>query len=222
MILVMNKKYHWLIVLGLIALPFAYAFYLYPSLPSRIPIHFNIKGEADGWGSPESIFLGPAIMSFVSLFVFFIISNIKYLDPKRYADTNTDDYAVLGLGIVIFLSILSLSILYSVVNESLRDGKFVFVLVGLLFSGLGLYFNKVKQNYFVGLRLPWTLEDVANWNATHQFASKFWLIGGILISLIAILLKGVILLLVFFSIVLLMVFFPVMYSYRFFKKMKNK
>jgi uncharacterized membrane protein len=222
MIFVMNRKYNWLFVLVLIAIPFAYAFYLYPSLPSRIPIHFNLKGEADGWGSPGSIFLGPAIMGCVSLFVFFIISNVKYLDPKRYADTNTDDYAVLGLGVVIFLSILSLSILYSVVNESLRDGKFVFVLVGLLFCGLGLYFKKVKQNYFVGLRLPWTLEDENNWNATHQFASKFWVIGGILISLFAILLKGVMLLFTFFSIVLLMVFFPVMYSYRFFKKTNNK
>lgn len=217
----MKKNTYWWLVLCLVALPFGYAFYLYPSLPERIPVHFNIKGEADGWGSPESIFLGPSIMGFVSLFVFFVISNVKYLDPKRYGDANTDDYGVLGLGIVIFISILSLSILYSIVNESLRDGKFVFVLVGLLFSGLGLYFKKVKQNYFVGLRLPWTLEDEANWNATHQFASKFWVLGGILISLCAILFKGGILLIVFFSILMLMLFFPVVYSYRFFKKTKT-
>ena len=115
----MNRKYNWLFVLGLIALPFAYAFYLYPSLPSRIPIHFNIKGEADGWGSPVSIFLSPTIMGLTSLFVYFIFANIKKLDPIRYADANADNYAALGLGVVLFLSLLSLSILYGTVHESL-------------------------------------------------------------------------------------------------------
>jgi uncharacterized membrane protein len=218
----MNKKYYWLPVLGLIALPFGYAFYLYPSLPNSIPIHFNIKGEADGWGSPESIFLGPAILGFTSLFVYFIFANIKKIDPKRYADADASNYTTIGLGVVVFLSILSLSILYGTINESLRDGRFVFLLVGLFFSAFGLYMPKLKQNYFVGIRLPWTLEDASNWEATHQYAGKFWLIGGILIALFALLLNGVIQLVVFFSIVFLIVIIPVIFSYRFFKKTKGK
>jgi uncharacterized membrane protein len=222
MILVMNKKYEWLFVLVFIALPFAYAFYLYPSLPLRIPIHFNIKGEADGWGSPESIFLSPAIMGLTSLFVYFIFANIKKLDPMRYADANADNYAAVGLGVVLFLSLLSLSILYGTVNESLRDGRFVFLLIGLFFSAFGLYMPKLKQNYFVGMRLPWTLSDADNWEATHRYAGKFWTIGGLLIALFALLLDGIAQMVVFFSIVFLVVIFPVIFSYRLFKKTKNK
>jgi len=217
----MNKRFYWLFVMGLIALPFAYAFYLYPSLPASIPIHFNIKGEADGWGSPESIFLGPAIMGFTSLFVFFIFSNITKLDPKRYADANPANYLALGLAIVLFMTILSLSIIYSTVNESLRDGRFVFLLIGLAFSAFGVYMPKLKQNYFVGMRLPWTLEDVANWEATHQFSGKVWAIGGLLMSLCALLLNGVTQLIVFFIILFIIIILPVIYSYRFFKQSKK-
>ena len=220
MIFVMKQSFYWLVVLGLLALPFGYAFYLYPSLPERIPIHFNIKGEVDGWGSPESIFLSPAIMGLTSLFVFFIFSNITKLDPKRYKDANPANYLALGLGVVIFMCLISLSILYATVNESLRDGKFAFLLIGLAFSAFGLYMPKLKQNYFVGMRLPWTLENVANWEATHQYAGKIWAIGGLLIALCAILFDGVIQMIIFFSLVFLIVILPIIFSYRFFKKSK--
>ena len=217
----MKKSFYWFFVLGLIALPFAYALYLYPSLPARIPIHFNIKGEVDGWSSRESIFLMPFIMGFTSLFQFFIVTNITKLDPKRYADANPENYIALGLGIVIFITLISLSILYATVNESLRDGKFVFILIGLGFSALGLYVPRLKQNYFVGLRLPWTLEDVANWEASHRFSGKVWAIGGLLLALCAILFDGITQMVIFFSIVFLIVIFPIIFSYRFFKKSKK-
>jgi len=221
MILVMKKSFYWVFVLGLIALPFGYALYLYPTLPARIPIHFNIKGEVDGWGSAESIFLSPAIMGLTSLFVFFIFSNITKLDPKRYADANPENYLALGLGVVIFMCLLSVSILYGTVNESLRDGKFVFLLIGLGFSAFGLYMPKLKQNYFVGMRLPWTLENKANWDATHLFAGKVWAIGGLIVALCAIFFNGITQMVIFFSLVFIIVILPVIFSYRFFKKSKK-
>lgn len=214
----MKKGFYWVFVLVLIALPFAYALYLYPSLPAQIPIHFNIKGEADGWGAKESIFLMPSIMGFVSLFVFFIFTNIKQLDPKRYADADPANYLALGLAVVIFLCLLSLFILHSIVNVEIRSVSVVFVMVGIAFSLFGLYMPKVKQNYFVGLRLPWTLDNEDNWNATHQYAGKMWAIGGVLMALSALFFEGAILLIVFFSLVFLIVILPVIFSYHFFKK----
>lgn len=217
----MKKSFYWFLVLGLIALPFGYALYLYPTLAERIPIHFNIKGEVDGWGSKESIFLMPFIMGFTSLFVFFIFANIKKLDPKRYADADPANYLALGLGVVMFLSLLSLFILYSIVHQNLRGGTGIFVLVGIAFLAFGLYMPKVKQNYFVGLRLPWTLEDESNWNATHRFAGRLWTIGGFLMAASALMFEGGIQLVIFFLVVAIIVFVPIVFSYRFFKKTRN-
>ena len=72
-------KKQLIIAIGLILLPFAYAFYLYPTLPYKIPMHFNMNGEVDGWGSREGIYLLPSIMGFVSIFVFLMMAKAKVM-----------------------------------------------------------------------------------------------------------------------------------------------
>ncbi len=49
---------------------------------------------------------------------------------------------------------------------------------GLLFIVLGNYMPKFRQNSFMGIRVKWTLESEANWNATHRFGGKIWVAGG--------------------------------------------
>ena len=101
------------IALALIAIPFAYAAYVYPSLPATIPTHFNYKGEADGFGGKDSIFLGPGILGVVSLFTFFLVSNIKNLDPKRVKEEDDGMFKKFALLMVAFLSMLGLIITIS-------------------------------------------------------------------------------------------------------------
>jgi len=53
-------------------------------------------------------------------------------------------------------------------------------LLGFAFAGMGIYMPKLKQNYYAGFKLPWTLESEENWNATHRLAGKIWPVGGLL------------------------------------------
>jgi len=52
------------------------------------------------------------------------------------------------------------------------------MLVSMLIIILGAYMPKCKQNYTIGIKLPWTLHDEENWNKTHKFAGMVWVIGG--------------------------------------------
>lgn len=214
----MKKNISLIYALLILAVPFGYAIYLYPNLPEIIPTHFNIKGEADGFGSRETIFLLPSIMGFVGLFVYLLLTNIKFIDPKRYHEVDDWIFKNFAFGIVLFLACLSISILYMITHPGIPFEKILFILMGLGFALMGWYFPKVKQNYFLGLRLPWTLESEQNWNATHLLAGKFWLYGGILQLLSAIVFSGITVLIVFFVLMLVMVLVPTVYSYRFFKK----
>lgn len=36
-------------------------------LPARIPIHFGLNGEANGWGSPQMLWMLPVVGTFVGL-----------------------------------------------------------------------------------------------------------------------------------------------------------
>jgi uncharacterized membrane protein len=208
------------VVLILILVPFAYAYYLYPSLPYRIPTHFNASGEADVWGHKSSIFLLPSIMGVTSIIVYFILSNIKKLDPKRYASVDDKMYKQLALYVVVFLSLLSLLITYASAHEGVKIEKLLFPFLGLAFAGFGVYMPKIKQNYFAGFRLPWTLESEANWTATHRLAGKIWTVGGLLQFLSGLILQGELVFIFFISIIIFMVIIPTVYSYLFFKKEK--
>lgn len=213
-----RKSFAWILVLLLIAIPFGYALYLYPHLPEKIPTHFNAKGEADAYGGRNSIYLGPAIMGVVSVLMFALLTNLKSIDPKRYQQTDDDLFWKFGLFMVAFLSCLSLGILYITAHPGVSIQKFIIPTMGLAFAGIGWFMPKFRQNYFAGLRLPWTLDNVDNWNATHKLAGKVWMTGGIVAALSGVVFKSETAFVVFFGLLMGMVIIPIVFSYRMFRR----
>ena len=213
-----TKKYGpWLVALMIIA-PFIYGALIFPQLPSKIPTHFNIEGKADAWGGPSSIFLGPGIMGAVSIFVYVLLSNLKKFDPKKYDEANDTLYKDFAVLTVAFLSILSLIIIYSTTHaDQINVGQLILPLVGLSFAGIGWYMPKFKQNYFVGFKLPWTLENVDNWNETHKVAGKIWIYGGLFQVVVTFLLPMKFGFIGFILATAVMVIIPTVFSYRMFK-----
>jgi uncharacterized membrane protein len=214
-----TKKYGpWLVGLMIIA-PLIYGAIIYPQLPSRIPTHFNIEGKADAWGGPSSIFIGPGIMGAVSIFVYILMSNLKTFDPKKYDEANDTLYSNFAVLTVAFLSALSTIIIYSSTHaDEINVGKLILPLVGLSFAGLGWYMPKFKQNYFVGFKLPWTLENETNWNETHKVAGKLWIYGGLFQAVVTFILPMKFGMIAFMLAIAVMVIIPSVFSYRLFKK----
>lgn len=50
------------------------AFSSYPRLPDKIPVHFGITGQADGWGGRWMIFLLPVIGAVIFIFNFWLFN----------------------------------------------------------------------------------------------------------------------------------------------------
>jgi uncharacterized membrane protein len=215
----MNKSTpNLLIALVLLAIPFGYAAYIYPSLPNTIPTHFNYKGEADGFGGKDSIFLGPGILGATGLFTFFLLSNIKNFDPKRYKAEDDGMFKKFAIFMVAFLSLLGLVITISAATPGINVTKLLLPLIGFSFAIIGWYMPKIHQNYFAGFKLPWTLENVDNWNATHKVAGKIWLYGGLFQTLATITLPSFLGFVCFMIATVIMIAIPTVFSYRMFKK----
>ena len=83
------------------------------------------------------------------------------------------------------------------------------IVIGLVLAIVGNYLPKCKQNYTIGIKIPWTLNSEENWNKTHRLAGWIWTFGGLLIMLTGFL-GGF---WIFFIVVLLMVVAPLVYSY---------
>ena len=81
--------------------------------------------------------------------------------------------------------------------------------LGAVFIIIGNYLPKCKQNYTIGIKIPWTLNSEENWNRTHRFAGWLWTFSGIVVMLTGFF-GGF---WIFFIVVLLMVLIPFAYSY---------
>ncbi len=207
-----------IIALVLLAIPFGYAAYVYPSLPATIPTHFNYKGEADGFGGKDSIFLGPGILGAVGLFTFFLLSNIKNFDPKRVKEEDDGMFKKFALLMVAFLSLLGLVIVIAATKPAVNVTKLILPSIGLFFALMGWLMPKIHQNYFAGFKLPWTLENVDNWNATHQVAGKIWFYGGLFQVISTATLSSKLAFICFIASTVFMVLIPTVFSYRMFKR----
>ena len=112
-------------------------------------------------------------------------------------------------------SILVSGITYAVaLGWKFRLAGLLYVGLGLMFAAIGNYFPKCRPNRTVGIRISWTLGSEENWNATHRFAGKVWVIGGLIMVLAALLpeVPGII---VTVLAVAALSILPIAYSYRY-------
>ncbi len=210
------------LVILILCIPIGYATYLLPNLPAQIPTHFGLNGEPDAWGNKNSIFVAPGILCGVGLFLYFLFQNLGKVDPKFSQNPeNAYIFRDLSYGITGFLSVLSIIIIQSAASPEFNLDKYLFSFIGLSFAAFGTYMPKLQPNYFAGIRLPWTLENHANWKATHQLAGKYWLFGGIAQAIFCSWAPPKWSVLFFMSTLCIMVVVPIVFSYNFYRKNKN-
>ena len=205
-------------IIGFVLIPFMYLGYLWNSLPEKVPIHWNYKGEIDDWGTRYSL-IGFLFLLPVLTYVLMLV--IPKIDPKKRVELMGGKYYQIKFMMVIFMSVLALFILHSSNSQTLSSPSIVFVLLGALFMALGNYFKVIKQNYFLGIKTPWTLESEEVWKQTHILAGKLWIIGGLLIVIFSLVLPEDLNFYIFLGITAIISIVPIVYSYIIFKELKK-
>jgi uncharacterized membrane protein len=218
----MNKQ-SWAHLAALVMwlLPIGYLIKVFPSLPEMVPVHFGLEGKPDRYGGKDELVQLTAILSVVTAGIYLLIRFLPKIDPKKMARYSGDAFKKIAFALVIFLSALQLFMIHSAISQSLSVIKFLFPLIGLFFAYLGNLMHSIKPNYFVGIRTPWTLEDADTWRATHQLAGKLWFTGGIIITMVTLLLPAKAGGIFFIAAAAFIALIPVIYSYLYFKKTKH-
>ena len=211
-----KNKWTLLITSVVILLPIVGGVLLWDKMPEQVPFHWNINGEVDNWVSrPVAVFVMPFVLLGFQWLCFFFTK----LDPKR-KDT-TQKMMGLVLWIIPVMNLLLNVIVYlSALDREVNIGVVLPLFFGALFVVIGNYLPKCKQSYTIGIKLPWTLEDEATWNATHRMAGWLWMAGGLLVMPCA-LLPTAVAFGVMMGILLVMVLIPTVYSYRYYKTHQN-
>ena len=213
----LREKKGTLLLTSLLTLsPIAAGLLLWDQLPEQMTTHWGADGVADGWsGRPFAVFGLPLIM----LAVQWLCAFLTGLDPKNRGQNRkvTD----LVLWIIPVVSLFTCGLVYiTAFDVDFPPEMLTFVLLGLMFIIIGNYLPKCKQNYTIGIKIKWTLENEENWNATHRMAGKLWVAVGFA-SLFCGFLPIALIPAALVLLITVTVLVPTLYSWNYYKKQKN-
>lgn len=179
----MLKKYLPKILISIIItlLPIVFGVIMWDKLPEQVATHFNAAGEADGYGSKAmAVFALPLAMAALNL----VCVLITMLDPKR---RNIDGKAFsLIIWLVPAISLFTEGVIFATaLDYKLNISAVMTGFIGIVFIVMGNYLPKCGQNYTLGIRTPWTLNDPDTWKATHRFGGRLFVVTGFLVILSA-------------------------------------
>ena len=208
-------KQEWLSLLAIVA-AFILSAVFYSQLPDPMPIHWNSAGQADNY-APRLIgaFLLPIIM--IALYLLLLL--IPSIDPRRKnIERFHETYVLLRNGILLFMAYIHIVVLYSVLsNQQTLVVGFIVGGQGILFMLIGNYMPRMRSNWFMGIRTPWTLSSDSVWRKTHRLGGRLFILAGLLMLLTAFLRPELTIFVIVLA-VLLASLVPIIYSYLLYKQ----
>jgi len=162
----------------MVAAALSAAAWYYPALPAKVPVHWNMHGEADGFAARSIIWLlGPGLMLVVLLLGYLL----PKLSPKRFDiapfKATFEYFIVVLVALSGYLFVLTLAAMLGrgwPMQQAIPAGLFVVLIL------LGNPMGKVQPNFYVGIRTPWSLASPKVWRATHRLAGQMMVACGVL------------------------------------------
>lgn len=152
----------------------------YPFLPDQIPLHWDLDGSVSYEGKATLFFLAA-----LPLLLAAMLFALPKIDPKKNNYQRFSKYySFFGIFLMSFLLLTNLIIL----SESFFPGRIavwtvIQALLSILFIFLGNIMPKIKSNFFMGFKNPWTLSNPDVWNRTHRLAGILMFFLGLTILL---------------------------------------
>jgi uncharacterized membrane protein len=186
---------------------------VYPALPARMPIHWNIRGEPDGWADKQiAVLMMPGTM----LLLLALVPALPALSPRNYKiEPFLPTFNYLMLIVSGLMGYIHLIMIQAALNPKLDFAKVMMIGIYLMFALMGNVLGKTRRNFFMGIRTPWTLANDDVWIATHRLGGRVFVAGGVL---------GVLLTCLgmpqtySFAFLMVLAFIPVIYSYIYYKQ----
>ena len=153
----------------------------YPHLPERMPTHWNMAGEVDGWSSR---LWGAWLMPLVMALMWFILRAIPHIDPRRANyEKFSGMYDLLVILIIGFMLMAHVIVLLAATGTPIRVDAVLMAAVGVFIAIMGLLIPRSHPNWFIGIRTPWTLTSDLSWERTHKLGGALFVALGVLMVL---------------------------------------
>ena len=198
---------------ALTLLPVLVGVILLDRLPLAFATHWGVNGQPDGWSSRSfAIFVPPLLM----LVLFWVCVYFTAKDPGNQGRNKKPMGLVLW--IVPFLSNLCCGMMYALaLGVEFDMANLMAATLCIAFAVIGNFMPKCQMNSTIGIKVAWAYTSEENWNATHRFAGRVWVIGGLVCALSA-LLPAKLTMPLFPVVMIGIAAIPIVYSWRYYKK----
>lgn len=215
----MNRTYAFF-ALAIVVAAWLASLAVYPSLPQKVPIHWNIRGEVDGYGDKSiAAFVTPAAM--LGLLALFQV--LPWLSPRQFSlDTFRGTYGFLVSLIMVLFTYIHGLMLWAAYGGKLDLNRALGGGLCLFFALIGNVLGKVRRNFFVGVRTPWTLASERVWIDTHRLAARLFVAAGIVGLLLCLVIGGPAAFIATVGLILLAAFIPAIYSLVHYKRLDRQ
>jgi uncharacterized membrane protein len=196
---------------------FAVMYFVYDhQLPGQVASHYNIKGEADDTMAKWSFWL---LYGGLGIVLPIVLAFTRRIDPRKQNYEKFNSYFSLMLyTLSLFMHGIMLAIILDNLNNNVPIVRIIVGAVAVLWIVIGNGMGQLRSNYFIGLRMPWTLSSEQNWKLTHRVSARLWVLSGILLLLSACLLNNIAMAVTLGIVIVLSIVVPFIYSYRLYKK----
>ena len=182
----MRRKTYPLTIIAVAAFVSAMA---YQRLPASVPMHWDVRGNADGYASR---LVGALLIPAIMLAVWGLMRFLPSIDPRR---KNYDDmggaYELVVNATLTLLFLTHVVIIAAMLGFAVSIARVIPVLIGALFVVIGWVLPRAKPNWFFGIRTPWTLSNDRVWERTHRVGGHLFLACGLLMVASAALPPGI-------------------------------
>jgi uncharacterized membrane protein len=171
---------------AILAAMWLFALGVYARLPERIPTHWNLSGQVDGWsGRLAGAFLGPLAASALLALLWGVAPR---MDPRRANIARFGgELNLIGNVLTLFLAFFHGMTLGGALGWRVDATTAMPAALGLLFVVIGNYLPRLRSNWWMGIRTPWTMDSERVWRETHRVGGRTFVAGGLLAAAAALL-----------------------------------
>jgi uncharacterized membrane protein len=190
-------------------------------LPEKVPTHWDINFNPDKFTPRDqflpTLLLVPGFMAVMCL----VAVVLPWLSPRPFTvDTFRSTYNYIMFLIQVLFTWIQAALLLGYWEvPGVNMGRWLVAGILFVFGLIGNVLGKVRRNFYMGVRTPWTIADEGVWNRTHRLAA--WLYTAIGFAGCVAVLAGAPLLWVF-VIFITLVLVPVPYSWVIYKRLEKE
>lgn len=157
----------------------------YPFLPDQVPSHWNAAGQINSY-MPKLV--NAILWPGTSIGIYILVRGLLALGPAlgtTRASARNNLNTAKNVANLIVVAVMAFMLVLQIVTTSIAFGiplDIMFIVnlcVSVLFIFIGNYMGKVRRNFYVGIRTPWTLVNDEVWNRTHRLGGWLFVLAGL-------------------------------------------